>query len=302
MKKAKQINEKNIQLFNSDELNEIEQLRADFYSKYEHGNPQFADDNYQTWIKGKSEGGHAHTTVAKRSLWALVGYDYSVANYCIKDFLKTGDLNHVLNAIEVLWTKAFRCPVVIHIILNMNVKYSLSLWMGDKSNSKLIESFFEGIGLKLLFDSPKIIKPHKSKLIIRKLQVILSERFKQDFTIEDTFRHIGKIYSDSKKELKNDPAFKPDADRELMIQTNNSLLIKTKEKLRQSTNKKQIQELKKEIKDLENIVNELNSAEDEIYKEARKQTLEYLEKETGIRLGNRNFAAIISLINKNNLT
>ncbi len=217
MKKIKRATTTAIKLFTQDELYEIEQLRKDIYAKYEQGNPQFAHENYDSWKKNKVEGGQASTTMSKRAIWALVGYDYSVANNCVKDFTLSGDLKNILYAIDVLWTKAFQCPVITNIILSLNNKYSLSLWIGDKKISKFIESFFEGIGINLLFDDPQTIKPHKSRLILRKLQSILSKRFNKEFTIEDTLKHIHKTYSDIKSKLKKDPAYEPDANQEEMI-------------------------------------------------------------------------------------
>lgn len=291
-----------IQLFSKDELYEIEQLRKETYNKYEKDNPQFAQENYDSWKKNNIEGGQASTTISKRSLWALVGYDYSVANNCIKDFTSSGDLKYILHAIDVLWTKAFQSPVITNIILSLNNKYSLSLWVGEKKTSKYIENFFEAIGTNLLFDNPQIVKPHKSRLVLRKLQTNLSNRFNKQFSIEDTLKHILKIYSDIRSNLKKEPAFKPDANQKEMIKNNKRVLKKTKDRLHNTSNEKQLQDLKNDLRNIENIIKDLNAMEDKIYKEARKRTIKYIQEETNIKLGSTNFKLILSLANKINPT
>ncbi len=289
-------------LFTPDHLNEFEQLRKDAYSKYEQGNPQFANENYDSWVKGKVESVRAHNTISKRSLWAAVGYDHSVANNCIKDFIKSGDLKYVLNAIEVLWTKAFQCPVITDIIFTLNNKYSISLWIGDKTTAKTIKSFFKDIGCRLLIDSPGIIKLNKDKVILHKLQTTLSKRFNKQFTLEDTLKHIRKRYRAIKTKLSKDPAFDSKGNRKEMIQENKRLLEETRERLQSSTDKKHILDLKNEIKDIKNNITELETYEKNIYEEARKQTLDYLEKHTSIRIGNRYFDNLLSLIHRLNPT
>lgn len=298
MKKAEHVKARNLTLFTQDDLHEFEQLRFNAYSTYERGNPQFANENYDSWVKSKVEAIRAYNTISKRLLWAAVGYDHSVANNCIKDFIGSGELRYVLNAIEVLWAKAFQCPVITNIIFTLNNKYSISLWIGDKATAKMIEGFFKDIGRRLLIDSPAIIKLNKDKVILHKLQTSLSDRFNKQFTLEDTLKHIRKKYRTSKTKLSKDPAFDSKDNRKEMIQENKRLLEETRKRLQRSTDKKQVRELNNEIKDIENNISELETYEKNIHEEARKQTLDYLEKHTGIRIGQRYFDNILSLIHK----
>ncbi len=300
MKTTKLFTTKELTLFTQDDLNDFEQIRIEAYSKYEKGNPQFVNENYDSWVRGKIEGKSAYTTTSKRALWALVGYDHSVANNCIKDFIRSGDLMYLLNAIEVLWTKAFQCPVIMNIILSLNNIYSKSLWIGDKATSKMIESFFEGIGLKFLFDNPQIIKPHKAKLTIRRLQNKLSNKYNKKYSKEDTLMHIIDVYKANYDQLNRQPVFQIGVDKNKIIENNKSLLLKTENKLKLAKDPKQIADLKREKTDLTAHIFQLNNLEDKLHQEARKLTIKYIENKTGIKLGGTYFKNILSMAYKLN--
>ena len=286
-----------ISLFNKKELTEIEQLRLDAYSKYEKGNPQFINENYDSWVKGKVEGGYPNTTIGKKLLSGLVGYDYSIANNCIKDFVKSGDLKYILNAIDVLSIKAFQCPVIAAVILSLNTKYSKSLWLVDKSTSSKIETFFREIGTKLLYDSPQIITARKKELTVRKLQDNLSKRYKRDFSKDDTLQHIYEFYLEKIAQLGEQPIFKYHDDKNEIIKNYESIMLETENKLKTVTDPKQKAALLKDKKIMTRKMADLENLEDKLYKEARKQTIQYLEKETGIKLGSTYFKNLLSMAN-----
>jgi hypothetical protein len=282
-------------LFTQDELDYFEQKRREVYSKYEKFNPQFKDKNYNSWVKGKQEGGKAHSTISKRALWAATGYNQSVANDCIKDFIQSGSIKHLLNVIEVLNVKAFHCPVVKEIILALNIKYSISLWMGNKKTSSLVKDFFRDTGLQLLMDSTQTIKPNKAKFTVRRLQEKLSKIYNRDYSIEDTLQHILNIYRRTIKKMKKEPIYQHGAQKHITIKNIKSLLLKTEDKLKNAKVPETIADLNDEINDLKDQLKELEHLEDKLYKQARKLTIQYLEKETGIKLGSTYFKDLLSM-------
>ncbi|MCC6713456.1 MAG: hypothetical protein IT344_08855 [Candidatus Dadabacteria bacterium] len=289
-----------ISLFNKKELTDIEQIRLDAYSKYEKGNPQFINKNYDSWVKGKVEGGYPNTTTGKRLLSGLVGYDYLTANNCIKDFVKSGDLKYILNAIDVLSIKAFHCPVIAAVILSLNTKYSKSLWLVDKLTSSKIETFFREIGTRLLYDSPQIITARKKELTVRKLQDNLSKRYKRDFSKDDTLQHIYEFYQEKIAQLGEQPIFKYHDDKNEILTNYESLMFETEKRLKTVTGPKQKAALLKEKKMMTKKMTDVKNLEDKLYKEARKLTIQYLETETGIKLGMTYFQNILTRAKKLN--
>lgn len=296
-KKTIKASAENLILFTQDELNYFEQKRREAYSKYEKSNPQFKDKNYDSWVKGQLEGGQAHTTISKRALWAATGYDQSVANNCIKDFIQSGNLKHVLNVIEVLNVKAFNCPVVKEIIIALNIKYSISLWMGNKKTGTLVKGLFQDIGLQLLIDSTQTIKPNKAKFTVRRLQDKLSQIYKREYSIEDTLQHINNIYRRTIEKLRKEPVYQHGAEKHITIKNIKLLLLKTEDKLKNAKVPETITDLNDEIKELNGQLKELEHIEDKLYKQARKLTIQYLEKDTGIKLGSTYFKNLLSMAN-----
>lgn len=283
---------RNYHLFTKEELIYFEELRKKTYSKIEKDNPQFLNEDYESFKKKERQGSRPYSTFSKRALRSLIGLDYSIANNCIKKFTNDGNFEHIINAINILGVKAFSCPVIVEIYFNLNEKYSLSLWTNNQQNRGLIEKYSQKIGKELLLDNPNIIKKNKVTLLLRKLQDSLSTKHKNELNPEDTLRHIGKIYEKHLDKLNRRER------KGVVLKTHYNVLERYKDRLKQSKDPTEKKKLMRDKKKWEAKILELEKEEDKKYKEARRRTLKDLRQETGIQIKERSFRSILTEINR----
>lgn len=257
-------------------------------------------------------------------------------NRYIKRFTSEGNFEHIIHAVEHLGARALWCPVIIRIIGCLQSINKYALYTGDRKLREEVERIAQNIGAALLHWTSKHIKQEKVALLFRKLQYPKNKQKKWLSSEENKLMYVKVIYErykkqsrGNRKEIKELKKERKDARKEVekraksIKQVNKELqiqLTKVKGMMGESPEKKyypeqklvelqddkaelesEIQNWESEIQRLEFDISSLKEEQEQKgYKEARKRTLEYLEKKTGVKISNTSFEKILAIANQIN--
>jgi len=277
MKKIyKQKTIKNPTIFTHDELNEMENFR-----KYLHSNST-------TKRMSQKVKNYYDTTIYHMP---YTSNEEEHVNF--KKFTETGDLKIIL---EMIKNGGLINSLFLESIINLaKLKYSESIYEGDKDKKKMINNFFNNIGKALRGNNKR---PGNMARLIYHLKKHLDKQGEYPWLYSEVFikylyknqkETVARGYANQIKKLEGEKS-----KLEKKIKTRGKKVSSIDSSFEENNYLKQtkLPELRKEINKFKKLQKSSG------HKEAKKRTLEELYKITKIRIGQRQFDDLMIYVNK----